>query len=173
VKETHRQDLGSVPGLSSLPIVGAMFRASNADNKERTELVLMVTPHILKENAVPYFSQGLYSNNQPAGNPNQGSIQPVALPKFIGIPTNEMLNPPADPGNATSPSSIAPPSSQQTMPLLPKDDRVLTPTTGNRSSSSKASSQGWGMSKHSKKVVHEEQPRLNRQVLANIDDLLK
>lgn len=54
LRETNTEDLRKVPGLADLPIVGAMFRASAANNKERTELVLMVTPHIIREDATPY-----------------------------------------------------------------------------------------------------------------------
>lgn len=36
-----------VPGLGSLPIIGYLFR-SRAANKERTELLVLVTPHLVK-----------------------------------------------------------------------------------------------------------------------------
>ena len=37
----------SVPWLSSLPIVGYLFK-SKATNQERTELMVMVTPHLVR-----------------------------------------------------------------------------------------------------------------------------
>lgn len=43
-QSTVRND--KLPGLGDLPIVGAMFRASQNSGK-RTELVLMITPHII------------------------------------------------------------------------------------------------------------------------------
>jgi type II secretory pathway component GspD/PulD (secretin) len=51
VRETQSTDIREVPGLANLPVVGAMFRAANNNQKERTELVLMITPHILQEDA--------------------------------------------------------------------------------------------------------------------------
>lgn len=91
LRETAQTDISKVPGLSKLPIVGAMFRATNTNNKEKTELVLMVTPHILKENAVSYFDQTPTGKN---GNLNQGQggVQPVSLPRFTG-PVNQKIHP--------------------------------------------------------------------------------
>jgi pilus assembly protein CpaC len=37
----------SVPWLSSIPIVGYLFK-SKATNQERTELMVMVTPHLVR-----------------------------------------------------------------------------------------------------------------------------
>lgn len=90
LQETNIENWRKVPGLGDIPIVGAMFRASNnggtGNNKTRTELVLMVTPHIIKEDSVPYFSNtlGLSRGDNGVNNPNQGTIQPVGLPRFIG-----------------------------------------------------------------------------------------
>lgn len=81
VREGNTQELKRIPGLSKLPIVSAMFRSSSTDSN-RTELVLMVTPHILKEDAVTYFNSP--GDTRKYNNPNQGYIQPVSLPRFMG-----------------------------------------------------------------------------------------
>jgi len=44
--DSLRQD--KLPGMGDLPIVGAMFRASQRNNK-RSEIVLMITPHIINK----------------------------------------------------------------------------------------------------------------------------
>jgi general secretion pathway protein D len=97
LRESAQTDIDKVPGLSRLPIVSAMFRSTNINNKDKTELVLMVTPHILKEKAVSYFEDVAVGKNM---NPNQGhgGFQPVSLPKFIGpqpgsTPNEEPLMP--------------------------------------------------------------------------------
>lgn len=85
LRESTQTDIRKIPGLDKLPIVSAMFRSTNTNNKDRTELVLMVTPHLLKEEAVPYFNKtesGAFKNP----NQGQGGIQPVSLPKFINSP---------------------------------------------------------------------------------------
>lgn len=83
LRESNRIDINRVPGLDKLPIVSAMFRTINNNDKDRTELVLMVTPHILRENAVSYFSHPTSHNPNLPTNKVE-NIQPVSLPKFIG-----------------------------------------------------------------------------------------
>lgn len=90
LQETQIENWRKVPGLSDLPLIGAMFRATNGDTgvgRDRTELVLMVTPHIIREEAVPYFrQQGLRSTRlgpqpgAPGGPPTSGAtaFRPVA-----------------------------------------------------------------------------------------------
>ena len=48
IKETEDQTSGKMPLLSDLPFVGAFFRKSSS-NKERNEMVMVVTPHIIKD----------------------------------------------------------------------------------------------------------------------------
>jgi type II secretory pathway component GspD/PulD (secretin) len=94
LRETAQTDISRVPGLDKLPIVSAMFRATNSNNKEKTELVLMVTPHILKEEAVSYFTQPQANTRKPTSlNHGHGGLQPVSLPKFMGA--TPALKPPA------------------------------------------------------------------------------
>lgn len=50
MSETSAQTAADVPGLSRIPILGALFR-SNAFRRGRTELVVVVTPEIAHHNA--------------------------------------------------------------------------------------------------------------------------
>lgn len=116
LKEAHQIDVNKVPGLDKMPILGAMFRAVNLNNKDRTELVLMVTPHILKEDSVAYFKnaeRGKSSNM----NYGRGGIVPVALPKFMGPVDPAALATPSTPPNSNE-SPVPGPSSSQ----VPADD---------------------------------------------------
>ena len=56
LQETRLESLDKVPGLANLPILGAMFRASGTggNTNGKTELIVMVTPHILKDDATTY-----------------------------------------------------------------------------------------------------------------------
>ena len=57
VKENSTLTKDKYPLLGDLPIVGAMFRASSS-NTNRSELVLMMTPHILNPmNQTPVVSR--------------------------------------------------------------------------------------------------------------------
>ena len=58
LRDTRRESWDKIPGLANLPIVGAMFRSTTSagNTTQRTELVVLVTPHILKEEInSPYF----------------------------------------------------------------------------------------------------------------------
>ena len=87
VRETKSLNTEKMPILSDLPIIGAMFRAAGANvdgnRQTKTELVLMVTPHILKEQGVQYFNDHPGVSPQ-YNNPNYGTVQPVSLPKYTG-----------------------------------------------------------------------------------------
>ena len=48
IKENETQTTQKMPILSDLPFIGAFFRG-NASRKTREELVIMVTPHIIKD----------------------------------------------------------------------------------------------------------------------------
>lgn len=90
LREVENIDTRKVPGLSALPIVGAMFRGAGAgtgNTKNKTELVLMVTPHILKEEGVHYFDGSDTGYNTGSRNqyfPNSGAHSPAPLPQFTG-----------------------------------------------------------------------------------------
>jgi general secretion pathway protein D len=58
LRDTRNESWDKIPGLANLPIVGAMFRSTTSagNTTQRTELVVLVTPHILKEEVnSPYF----------------------------------------------------------------------------------------------------------------------
>ena len=48
IKENETQSVQKMPILSDLPIIGSFFRG-NSSEKTREELVIMVTPHIVKD----------------------------------------------------------------------------------------------------------------------------
>ncbi len=51
IKETDMQTTKKMPILSDLPLIGPFFRGNNT-TKTRSELVIVVTPHIVKDGAV-------------------------------------------------------------------------------------------------------------------------
>lgn len=102
LREGERLDVSRVPGLDKLPIISAMFRTINSNDKDKTELVLMVTPHILREDAVTYFTSGSGVPPGPSPPPvnRTADFHPVSLPRYIG------------------------PNSDPTMPLRPANPSV-------------------------------------------------
>ena len=93
IKDFASKDITKIPGLADLPIVGALFRATSTDPGNvytRSELIVMVTPHILKEDGVSYYGYGADGTNKdkPAyvpkkpDNTQAGLVAPTPLPKF-------------------------------------------------------------------------------------------
>jgi pilus assembly protein CpaC len=77
LNNTMQNDGANVPFLSKIPIIGYLFK-SNADRKERTELMVLVTPHLvrpLNPDEVPALptdpSRFLPAPGAPAAKPKQ------------------------------------------------------------------------------------------------------
>lgn len=103
LQEGSRMDISRIPGLDKLPIVSAMFRTINSNNRDKTELVLMVTPHILREEAVTYFSHGAGNaagSNRPSQQQDTNRISgfhPVSMPRFMEDASNSIPLRPSNP----------------------------------------------------------------------------
>ena len=93
IRDFSSKDITKVPGLADLPIVGALFRATSADPGNlytRSEIVVMVTPHILREEGEAYFGYGVgnQDKDKPAYMPKKpsdmqsGAVGHQPLPKF-------------------------------------------------------------------------------------------
>ncbi len=106
IRESSALGWSKVPFLSDIPILGAMFRASNSNSSTRTELVILVTPHIVKEEGIPYFRQEWKNNlsyNQQYADPND--------PKNI-VPTSNGANTPTPSGLQTLEQRFGNPASR-------------------------------------------------------------
>lgn len=52
INDSDRKNIDKVPGLGDLPVLGRLFSA-HSDEKIKTELVLMITPHIVRQALAP------------------------------------------------------------------------------------------------------------------------
>ena len=95
---TVTESMSKVPGLGDIPILGYLFR-SRAYQKNQTELVVMITPHIIQPQ-----STGVAEN------------LPNLLQPFL--PTSEELLPPPAPWSG--------PSAPETMPETSEEERATT-----------------------------------------------
>ncbi|HTG31988.1 MAG TPA: hypothetical protein VLB76_03580 [Thermoanaerobaculia bacterium] len=48
VAQTDQKNTNGIPGLSSIPLIGALFRKENSV-KDRREVIIVITPHIVRE----------------------------------------------------------------------------------------------------------------------------
>jgi pilus assembly protein CpaC len=76
-----------MPGLGDLPILGQLFR-SKSDSRSRTELLVLVTPHIVDpvqsgakmpsvpQPAIPYLDKPKFDEGLPGHKKLEKSLQP-------------------------------------------------------------------------------------------------
>ena len=107
LSQTDRQ---SVPVLSALPIIGALFK-SKAARAEQTELMVLITPRLVRAldpDEVPLLPTRPGDFIDPTG--DEGGKRP---PEVIDAPEGEPRSPrmPAPPpGAVRKPSTAAPPA---------------------------------------------------------------
>ena len=119
MNNTLTNSMSKIPGIGDIPIIGLLFR-SKAHQKNQTELVVMITPTIVRRGA-PGVSEGLPSLVQPyLGAPDKTYPNPDA---WVGSPRYP-ANQPAPRNNGTdasagqpAPSAPAPASTSAPAPL--------------------------------------------------------
>jgi len=71
VAQTDQKTTNGIPGLSSIPLIGALFRKENA-TKDRREVIIVITPHIVTESD-PTLSYSTARDAQGAGTEGRSS----------------------------------------------------------------------------------------------------
>lgn len=148
IQDDERKTANKVPGLSSLPLIGRLF-SSNNDSKTKTEIVLLITPRVLRNIVQPEMDITEFSSGTAdAIGKLPLSFNPVDVKNAAAQPVNnsssttQNLSPVADnpmsspqmlmpnlPRKATPVSAIAPiPSVPQTLPTVPTSTPNLTQT---------------------------------------------
>jgi general secretion pathway protein D len=52
INDSDRKNISKIPGLGDIPVIGRLF-STHGDEKIKTELVLMITPHIVRQTPTP------------------------------------------------------------------------------------------------------------------------
>ncbi|MDD5391045.1 MAG: secretin and TonB N-terminal domain-containing protein [Gallionellaceae bacterium] len=74
ISDEDRAGASKVPGLGDLPLIGRLF-SSNRDELNKTEIILTITPHILRNIERPELADGEFF----AGTESQTSDQPLRV----------------------------------------------------------------------------------------------
>ncbi len=107
ISDEERSSANRLPGLGDVPVLGRLF-SSQRDEKNKTEIILLITPHIVRNLAQPQGA-GL---NVPAGSEASVGFRPALQVKNAELRALSMSsNPPGGPrdtaqGKATRKSSI-------------------------------------------------------------------
>ncbi|XLZ72494.1 secretin N-terminal domain-containing protein [Massilia sp. SR12] len=90
INNEERSTADRVPGLGDIPILGRLF-GSQSDDKQKTEIVLSITPHLVRnlqrpESSAAEFSAGTEANfrRRPDVTPRQPTVLPGARPAGAG-----------------------------------------------------------------------------------------
>ena len=124
MNNTALSSMRKIPGLGDIPVLGMLFK-SRAYQKDQTELVVMVTPTIVKRGSTG-VSEGLPSLVEPYMPANDRPIAPPA--PYVGSP----VYPPQSGGNVPAPAPMpvpAPaPASTPAQPAMPPSPSVMIPS---------------------------------------------
>ena len=131
MNNTALSSMRKVPGLGDIPILGTLFK-SRAYQKEQSELVVMVTPIIVKRDAAG-VSEGLPALIEPfLGAPNKTLPQPDA---YVGSPRYPATPKSPAPASAADGKPAAAPDGQQTqaapLPSQPVSGQPQVPAPSN------------------------------------------
>jgi pilus assembly protein CpaC len=108
MNNTLTSSMSKIPGIGDIPILGLLFR-SKAHQKNQTELVVMITPTIIRKGQMG-VSEGLPSLVEPyMGRPDKTYPNPDAFTGSPRYPTNKQA--PNDGNYKNSPQSVPAPSS--------------------------------------------------------------
>ena len=123
MNNTLTTQLSKIPGIGDIPILGLLFQ-SKAHQKNQTELVVMITPQIIKKGQ-PGVSEGLPSLVEPyLGPPNKTLPNPDA---YVGSPRYPVTTK----GRAEAPAANAPVAAggaqQAPLPSRPVSDQPPQP----------------------------------------------
>jgi pilus assembly protein CpaC len=98
LSNTVSSTMSKIPGIGDIPILGYLFR-SRAYQKQQTELVVMITPQIVRRGS-PGASQGL----------------PTAVEPYLGAPSRTMPQPPPYTGSPRYPATMPPAPAPEAAP---------------------------------------------------------
>jgi len=128
LNNTVTSQLQKIPGIGDIPILGYLFK-SKAAQKEQTELVVMITPQILRKGSTG-VSPTLPSLVEPFMPPSTKTLPPPP-PWMPGAPASASLQQPAP---AAVPSA---PSNQPALAQAPAPQPAPAPVTTTASAASK------------------------------------
>lgn len=125
ISDEDRKSVGKLPGLGDIPLLGRLF-SNHDDSKAKTEIVLSVTPHIVRERRSPqadtseYWSGSEMQSGRNFTSPNQmvgspffaapavkpppvAAPQQNAKPQGLNIPLPAGMTTPLENGPGTKP----------------------------------------------------------------------
>lgn len=114
IKREERDAANKIPGLGNLPVLGRLF-GSKSENIEKTEIVLLVTPRIVRRTELP----PVHITEFTSGSDNYASITPLRLHSSARLALGS-------PPSAAAPAASAPAPGQAVQQAPPEAGAVVT-----------------------------------------------
>ena len=118
ISDEDRSSASKVPGFGDIPLLGRLF-SSNRDEKSKSEIVLLITPHILRNIERPELADAEFMAGTEAGSGGQ----PIMLRPALSLPVREEMPEPApepEPSHGAPVLPLLPPSAPQADSVTPK-----------------------------------------------------
>lgn len=115
ISDQDRSTANRIPGLGELPLLGRLF-SNHLDSRHRTEIILLITPHVLRNLNLDEGGQTQFAVGEGGG----ASGAPETVPVFTSAAIPSVVPPPAP--VPTSPASPQQPPTQPgtaVAPMLP------------------------------------------------------
>ena len=119
INDEDRRSANKVPGLGNLPVLGNLFKSTN-DTVNKSEIVLLITPRVLRNLARPDARREEFLSGTEAAIGDSFSAPPTGVPAAAVVPAP---TPAPVPGPGMAPGSIprsnAPPALSAKPPAAP------------------------------------------------------
>lgn len=119
IQDEDRQTASKLPGLGELPMLGRLF-SSNNDNSAKTEVVLLITPRVVRNIARPEADLARY------GSGTEAAVGADPLTLRSGSPGALKLSAGGGAGAAPTPNPKVKPQAQPSVPAGPPAQIVLS-----------------------------------------------
>jgi len=146
IKSNAAGTLKAIPGVGEVPVLGALFR-STSYQQDRTELVFIITPHLVKPlqtasnlplptdhlktpNEADVYLMGNMEGRDPAGSKKPAPPMPAPAPSPAMAPAPSQPQAPATPSAAEPPVSAMVPTPAASAAPLPEPRAVTPADTG-------------------------------------------
>jgi len=120
INDQERHSAQGVPGLIDLPIINRLFSTGN-DQHDKTEIVLLITPHIVRNIAYSQDTPLEYS----AGTETNSGAEPLRLRNQSSVSAPPLGQPTQEGASASTPQSVQEPEPKATTP--PAEPRTPVP----------------------------------------------
>ncbi len=133
INDEERNAANKVPGLGQLPILGALFR-NDADDTKKSEIVLSITPHVIRPIASVGARSDVYTGSESAVRSKPLRVDAMEVLKLsdgkatpaapLTAPTTTTQQPAPQPAPQTATQQATPPV---TVPGLPPQVQAVRP----------------------------------------------